>query len=258
MGEYFRLEDEAKERSLKLPKVFMMEVSKYFNMSAMAKLMYSILSDRNSLSIKNKWVDDQKRVYFLFKQTEIGKMIGIKDTKTVRKYLNELEKNELLERKRQGLNEPDRLYLKHPEVEENQLYHLMGENSLSEEEKFPISEGNIPCQDEGDSPTNKNEYNKTECNKNKYNNIYDLDALEIWSLYPKKKGKSDAMKKIPKILKKISKEELIRCIDRYKSEFKNNNYTYMVYGGRFFNGVYEDYLDENYTEKEEMNNAFDF
>ena len=134
----------------------------------------------------------------------------------------------------------------------------MGENSLSEEEKFPISEGNIPCQDEGDSPTNKNEYNKTECNKNKYNNIYDLDALEIWSLYPKKKGKSDAMKKIPKILKKISKEELIRCIDRYKSEFKNNNYTYMVYGGRFFNGVYEDYLDENYTEKEEINNAFDF
>lgn len=120
MGEYFRLEDEAKEQSLKLPKVFMMEGSKYFNMSAMAKLMYSILSDRNSLSVKNKWIDDKKRIYFLFKQTEIGKMIGIKDTKTVRKYLNELEKNELLERKRQGLNEPDRLYLKHPEVEENQ------------------------------------------------------------------------------------------------------------------------------------------
>ena len=120
MGKYFTLEDEAKEQFFKIPKVFMIEESKYFNMSAMAKLMYSILSDRNSLSIKNKWVDDQKRVYFLFKQTEIGKMIGIKDTKTVRKYLNELEKNELLERKRQGLNEPDRLYLKHPEVEKNQ------------------------------------------------------------------------------------------------------------------------------------------
>ena len=115
MGKYFTLEDEAKEQFYKIPKVFMVEGSKYFNMSAMAKLMYSILSDRNSLSIKNKWVDDQKRVYFLFKQTEIGKMIGVKDTKTVRKYLNELEKNELLERKRQGLNEPDRLYLKYQE-----------------------------------------------------------------------------------------------------------------------------------------------
>ena len=85
MGKYFTLEDEAKEQFYKIPKIFMVEGSKYFNMSAMAKLMYSILSDRNSLSIKNKWVDDQKRVYFLFKQTEIGKMIGVKDTKTVRK-----------------------------------------------------------------------------------------------------------------------------------------------------------------------------
>ena len=120
MGEYFRLEDEVKEQSLKLPKVFMMEGSKYFNMSAMAKLMYLILLDRNSLSVKNKWIDDKKRKYILFKQTEIGKFMGIKETKTVRKYLNELEKNELLERKRQGLNEPDKLYLKHPEIEENQ------------------------------------------------------------------------------------------------------------------------------------------
>ena len=120
MGKYFTLEDEAKEQFYKIPKVFMMEGSKYFNMSAMAKLMYLILLDRNSLSVKNKWIDDKKRKYILFKQTEIGKFMGIKETKTVRKYLNELEKNELLERKRQGLNEPDRLYLKHPEVEENQ------------------------------------------------------------------------------------------------------------------------------------------
>ena len=120
MGKYFTLEDEAKEQFYKIPKVFMVEGNKYFNMSAMAKLMYLILLDRNSLSVKNKWIDDKKRKYILFKQTEIGKFMGIKETKTVRKYLNELEKNELLERKRQGLNEPDKLYLKHPEVEENQ------------------------------------------------------------------------------------------------------------------------------------------
>lgn len=84
------------------------------------------------------------------------------------------------------------------------------------------------------------------------------DIEYIWSLYPVKKGKAIAVKKIPKIINSIGKENLIKCIDRYKLEFKNGNYTYMAHGSTFFNGKYVDYLDENYTEKEEMNNTFDF
>ena len=84
------------------------------------------------------------------------------------------------------------------------------------------------------------------------------DIEYIWSLYPVKKGKAVAVKKIPKIINSIGKENLIKCIDRYKLEFKNGNYTYMAHGSTFFNGKYVDYLDENYTEKEEMNNTFDF
>ena len=84
------------------------------------------------------------------------------------------------------------------------------------------------------------------------------DIEYIWSLYPVKKGKAVAVKKIPKIINSIGKENLIKCIDRYKLEFKNGDYTYMVHGSTFFNGKYVDYLDENYTEKEEMNNTFDF
>ena len=109
MSSYYTIDDGAKEQFYKFPKIFMVEDSKYFSMSPMAKLTYSILADRNSLSIKNKWVDENKRVYFLFKQTEIAKFIGIKDLKTVRKYLTELEKYGLLERKRQGINIPDRM-----------------------------------------------------------------------------------------------------------------------------------------------------
>jgi hypothetical protein len=83
-------------------------------------------------------------------------------------------------------------------------------------------------------------YNNTDNNTDIY--------MEIWKSYPVKKGKATAFKKLPMLLKKHSKEELINCIERYKKEFKNNDYSYMVHGSTFFNGKYEDYLDENYME----------
>lgn len=96
----------------------------------------------------------------------------------------------------------------------------------------------------------------TEIEKEKEKELYIKDIEEIWSLYPRKKGKATAIKKIPKILKTISKEELIRCIERYTKEMKGKE-EYIQYGSTFFNGGYEDYLDKNYneptTDKKEFN-----
>ena len=61
MKRYFTIYEEVKEQYYKIPKAFMLEESKYFKMSPMAKLIYSILSDRNSISIKNKWVDKTRQ-----------------------------------------------------------------------------------------------------------------------------------------------------------------------------------------------------
>ena len=44
------------------------------------------------------------------------------------------------------------------------------------------------------------------------------DIEEIWSLYPNKRGKAYAVKKIEKLLQIYSKEELIRAVERYKEE----------------------------------------
>lgn len=135
MKRYFTIYEEVKEQYYKIPKAFMLEESKYFEMSPMAKLIYSILSDRNSVSIKNKWVDEEKRVYFVYKQEELCKILGIKHTATARKYLKELETYELLERVRQGLNKPDRLYLLHPEVTEEEIYKILNNEETQEKEK---------------------------------------------------------------------------------------------------------------------------
>lgn len=83
------------------------------------------------------------------------------------------------------------------------------------------------------------------------------DIEEIWSKYPNKKGKTDAVKGIEKALKEHSKEELIRAIERYKEEKKGVDIKYIKNGSTFFNTGYIDYLDENYqnfiNEKEKRN-----
>lgn len=72
------------------------------------------------------------------------------------------------------------------------------------------------------------------------------DIEEIWSLYPNKRGKAYAVKKIEKLLQIYSKEELIRAVERYKKEKEDTEMKYIKYGSTFFDDGYLDYIDENY------------
>jgi hypothetical protein len=83
---------------------------RYVDMSPMAKILYGIFLDRNSLSRINGWVDEQGRVYFYFKHIEAADMLGVTE-KTIRKLMKELIENDLLEVVRQGCNLPNMLYL---------------------------------------------------------------------------------------------------------------------------------------------------
>jgi hypothetical protein len=83
---------------------------RYADMSPMAKILYGIFLDRNSLSRVNGWVDNQGRVFFYFKHSESAEMLGINE-KTIRKLMKELVENDLLEVVRQGRNLPNILYL---------------------------------------------------------------------------------------------------------------------------------------------------
>lgn len=90
-------------------------------------------------------------------------------------------------------------------------------------------------------------------NKKELSEEIKQQAESLWKLYPYKKGKSTAIKKIPKLLKEYSLEQLKTCIERYiqyvehtrKTDFKELKYQN---GSTFFNGTFEDYLDENWKE----------
>ena len=155
---FFTLETESKNKYYQIPKIFMVKESKYSSLSAMAKLTYGILADRNSISIENGWIDAEQRVFFIFDQESLCDILGVKDPKTVRKYLKELEKIDLIFTVRQGINLPNRLYLLQVEVSESQSYQLIGKNPLSRE-------GKNPHQDREKSPSNKTNINKTNINK---------------------------------------------------------------------------------------------
>ena len=86
--------------------------------------------------------------------------------------------------------------------------------------------------------------------KNNKNNIYGDFFEQIWKTYPKKKGKAQVKDKQKERLYLIGKEQIEKCIERYKQQIEKDHIAeqYIMYGSTFFNGGYVDYLDENYNE----------
>ena len=230
MSNYFTLEEVAKEQFIRVPKVFIEEDSKYFSMSAMTKLLYGVLLDRNTLSIKNGWVDEDKRVFFLFKQESLCRLLGTKDPKTIRKYLNELEKYGLLERKKQGVNLSDKLYLKHVEITEDQAYKTIGKNSLPDGENFPNGQGKIPYQDGEKFPTNKNESNKNENSSTteRVEKEFVDTVIKRWNdigLNTVRNIKGKRLDSLHARIKEYSKDDVLAVIEnvKYSDFLKGNN-----------------------------------
>lgn len=82
-----------------------------------AILLYTYLRDRVQLSITNKWIDDNGEAYLYFKREQMEKLLGCKKDK-VQKIIKELKSVNLLDEVRQGLNQPNRLYLRYPDNSE--------------------------------------------------------------------------------------------------------------------------------------------
>ena len=82
-----------------------------------AILLYTYLRDRVQLSITNKWIDENGEAYLYFKREQMEKLLGCKKDK-VQKIIKELKSVNLLDEVRQGLNQPNRLYLRYPDNSE--------------------------------------------------------------------------------------------------------------------------------------------
>ena len=82
----------------------------YKDLGDKAKLMYMLLFDRRTLSIKNKWYDDDGQIYMYFTIEQFMQELNCSN-KAVVKAKKELVEVGLLEEVRQGVNKPNRLYI---------------------------------------------------------------------------------------------------------------------------------------------------
>ena len=88
------------------------------NLSQTAKLLYTLLLDRATLSKKNNWVDSQGRIYVIYPLSNLAKDLGCCVSSVTRSFA-EMEKAELAERVRSGFSKPSHILLKVPHTVQN-------------------------------------------------------------------------------------------------------------------------------------------
>lgn len=112
--DYFYNRDGERFSYYMLPKILVTD-GKFQSLSSDAKILYACLLERTALSLKNKWIDQENRIYIIFTLEEIMEVLG-RSNKTAVKVLNELDSSTgglgLIERKKQGLGKPNIIYVK--------------------------------------------------------------------------------------------------------------------------------------------------
>ena len=178
--------NEAEQYSFyRIPKALLTD-PRYKSVSIEAKVLYGLLLDRMGLSVKNGWMDSDKRVYIYFTQEDAMNLMSCGKDKAT-KLFRELDKDGigLIERKKQGQGRPTRIYVKNfilppepgqpqqpeqappppaPQTAENQRSRPLDSAALLTAEIPQSAPLEMRSLDSGFSAPNKTEKKKTELN----------------------------------------------------------------------------------------------
>ena len=97
----------------RVPRILIKD-ERFKGLSSDAKLLYGLMLDRMSLSMKNGWLDGQNRAYIYYTLDNVMEDLGCCRDKCI-KIFAELDVKKgigLIEKKRQGLGKPDIIYVK--------------------------------------------------------------------------------------------------------------------------------------------------
>ena len=86
------------------------------DLSHTAKLLYTLLLDRATLSQKNNWVDERGFIYVIFPLSSLSKALRC-STMSIKRALSSLEDADLIERKRSRITVPNSIFVKVPTVQ---------------------------------------------------------------------------------------------------------------------------------------------
>lgn len=240
--------NEAEQYSFfRIPKTLFTDLN-FKKLSVEAKILYGILLDRMSLSIKNKWLDEENKVYIIYTIEEIMEVLNWGRNKSV-KVMKEIEEIGLLEKKRLGLGKPNLLYVKNFIYTENNKTTEVSKANLKKFKKQTSgSLENKPLEVSKEDSNNTN-INNTETNNTDFNNITPISPLEKLGEKSKKTLEEEELKEI--IKKNISYEtfEKVRIEEKKQVDVMINvlvkaltSFTNIKIGGRHIS-------NENFKEK---------
>ena len=194
---------------------------RFKKLSSDAKLLYGLMLDCMSLSIKNKWFDDNNRAYIIYTINSIMEDLGCGKEKAV-KVLAELDNTKgigLVEKVRRGLGRPDIIYVKN----------------------FASSEGNVDKKETVNTDkiteVRKSDFRKSE---NQTSRSQKTGLQEV--------GKSDLKK---------SENQTFRSSEIETQEVGESNPNYTKYNKNNLNYIEESYINPIIQSGSEKNDVID-
>ena len=154
---------------------FLFKDERFKKLSSDAKILYGIMLDRMSLSVKNRWFDEHNRVYIYYTTANIMEDLGCAKEKCS-KVVAELKEIGLIEKKRQGLGKPDKIFVKNfisvDSGTGNRLQNPEVRKSNFKDTENPTSGSSMnKTAESGKSNTNNTEKNNTDSNDTESNLI---------------------------------------------------------------------------------------
>ena len=147
-------------------------------LSSDAKLLYGLMLDRMSMSMRNGWLDEENRVYIIYTLDNIIDDLN-SSRPTCVKILKELDCIGLIEKRRRGRGKPDIIYVKNflnsdPINHEDKDLNLDSESTPSQEvKKFNFKKSkNLTSRSKEVLPLEVKKFNPNYNNNNYNNNNY--------------------------------------------------------------------------------------
>ena len=136
------------------------------DLSSDAKILYGLMLDRMSLSIKNQWFDEENRAYIYFSIEDIMELLNCGRNKAV-KSLQELDDEKgigLIEKRRQGFGKVTIIYVKsfiqeeceEQKKEKSKMVKFINQTSVEEEETEEVYISNFKKSQKQTSRSPKN------------------------------------------------------------------------------------------------------
>ena len=185
----YRIEETVKERFIRMPYALFAN-PQYKPLTPKAKILYALLLDRMTLSIKHGWKNENGEVYLIYPRETIADLLGMQP-KTVSSAFRELHDAGLIEEERPGCGRSNRIYVLHAEM------------ATDDAEKFS---NDMDSDNESDSDKELEKYERyTQMCKNDTHCPPDAPDNEVYSppsepkpmsLLPIQKGNNDVSRKV--------------------------------------------------------------